>query len=496
MRLRSLLTIAELGFELLCGAENQDRFVRWVITTDLLDPGRYLSGGELVLTGLHWRHGAADSEAFVSALAGAGVAGVVAGQARYGGVPQDVVEACRRHRMPLFTVPVNVSFSVVTEHINRGFAIGRAADLSAALHRNRELVADGGLGSVLALLERDFGLRCWVMTSTGRLVAGSGTPPAAALDTFLRARNLPVVLRDAVPYTVFAVDGPRFARAADWLLIFEGDRAEWPEERRAIVADLAAVVSLERARPDDERRVEVRLARELVEQIAGGARGSETAVRLDLTGLGTADSYLAVAATIDLDALRPRELRGLLREILHGTPCAVGSVDSEAIALLPADADPVGNIRRTVATLTPGLHGSRLAVGVSAAVEQADLRIAVEQARVACRSAVTGPNSVVAHEDLTARTLLLASVPDDVRLLFQVRLLHPLRAYDRLNRTDLVHTLEKFLEVSGAWTRCAELLHIHVGTLRNRIQRIEELTGRDLSRLEDRANFVLALALR
>lgn len=490
--------MAELGFELLAGAEDQDRFVRWVMTTDLLDPSRYLSGGELVLTGLHWRRGAADSEVFVSALADSGVAGLVAGQARYGGVPPDVVAACRRHRVPLFQVPVDVGFAIVTERINRTFATGRATDLRVALQRNRELVADSGLDAVLALIERDFGLRCWVMSATGRLVAGSAPAPAAARGAFLGARALPVVLRHAeAPYSVFAVDEHRVARVADWLLIAEGDCTEWPAERHTVMADLAAVVALEYARPDDAQRVEVRLAQELVEHLVSGAGHSEILARLELTGLGSADAYLAVAASAPADILRPNELRVLLREILHDTRPAVGVLAGEGIALLPAHATAVDDIRRTVAALTPGLHGSRLVVGVSGVADRAGLRAAVAEARFACRSAGrSGPSSVVGHDALTARMLLLANVPDDVRLMFQVRLLHPLRAYDRLNRADLVHTLEKFLEVSGAWTRCADILHIHVNTLRSRIHRIEELTGRDLSRLEDRANFFLALALR
>ncbi|MFE9577092.1 PucR family transcriptional regulator [Nocardia sp. NPDC006044] len=499
MRLRSLLTMTDLGLELLVGEQEQDRFVRWVVTTDMLDPARYLSGGELVLTGLHWRRDPADSDSFVSALAGAGVAGLVAGQARYGGVPQDVVEACRRHRVPLFQVPVTVGFAVVTEYINRMFATGRAADLCAALRRNRELAAGDGLGPVIDSIERDFGLRCWVMSSTGRLVAGSPPPPATAIDAFLSARNLPVVLREAdPPCTVFAVDEQRVARAGDWLLIFEADCTEWPGEQRALVADLAAVVALEHARADDEQRAEMRLAQELLERIVSGAEPPEILTRLELTGLGSAAGYRAVAASIDADTLRPNELRALLREILHAGGPAVAVVDGVAIAVLPAHPDAVRDIARTVAALAPGLHGSRLAVGVSGVADRTGLGEAVDQARSACRVAAErgGPGSVVGHDDLAARTLLLASVPADVRLTLQTRLLHPLQTYDRVHRADLVHTLEQFLEVSGAWTRCAELLHIHVNTLRSRIQRIEQLTGRDLSRLEDRAGFFLALALR
>ncbi|WP_280455038.1 PucR family transcriptional regulator ligand-binding domain-containing protein, partial [Nocardia brasiliensis] len=157
MRLRSLLTMADLGLELVTGEEELDRFVRWVVTTDMLDPGRYLSGGELVLTGMQWRHEPADSEVFVRALAQAGVAGLAAGDARYGGAPPDVVEACRKHRIPLFRVPENIAFAQVTEQITRNLSTGRAADLTAILDRHRQLVSGAGLGSVLELIERDLG---------------------------------------------------------------------------------------------------------------------------------------------------------------------------------------------------------------------------------------------------------------------------------------------------------------------------------------------------
>jgi DNA-binding PucR family transcriptional regulator len=91
--------------------------------------------------------------------------------------------------------------------------------------------------------------------------------------------------------------------------------------------------------------------------------------------------------------------------------------------------------------------------------------------------------------------LLLPFVPDDVRRAFTARLLDPLRAYDRRHRADLVATLTAFLEADGSWTRCAARLHLHVNTLRYRIGRIERLTGRDPTRLEDQVDFFLALRM-
>ncbi|GAA2425282.1 hypothetical protein GCM10010191_41940 [Actinomadura vinacea] len=95
--------------------------------------------------------------------------------------------------------------------------------------------------------------------------------------------------------------------------------------------------------------------------------------------------------------------------------------------------------------------------------------------------------------DVDSYALLLASVPEQTRWSFRTRLLGPLEEYDSVRQAELLHTLEVFLSCSGSWNRTATRLHVHVNTLRYRIRRIEELTGRDLGTLEDRVDFFLAL---
>ena len=96
------------------------------------------------------------------------------------------------------------------------------------------------------------------------------------------------------------------------------------------------------------------------------------------------------------------------------------------------------------------------------------------------------------------RAAYLGMLPNEVLLGFEdftARLLDPLRDYDRRHRAELIPTLEAFLDSDGSWTRCANRLHLHVNTLRYRVGRIEQLTGRDLSRLEDKLDFFLALRM-
>ena len=64
MRIRDLLHTPRLRLRLLWGEEHLDRVISGAQVTDLPDPGRYLSGGELVLTGLMWLQEPADCERF------------------------------------------------------------------------------------------------------------------------------------------------------------------------------------------------------------------------------------------------------------------------------------------------------------------------------------------------------------------------------------------------------------------------------------------------
>jgi DNA-binding PucR family transcriptional regulator len=75
-------------------------------------------------------------------------------------------------------------------------------------------------------------------------------------------------------------------------------------------------------------------------------------------------------------------------------------------------------------------------------------------------------------------------------------LIGPLERYDATRGTDLVETLTAFLESNGQWQATADRLHIHVNTLRQRLGRIEELTGRSLGSMDARVDLFLALRTR
>ncbi|MGW7263897.1 PucR family transcriptional regulator [Streptomyces sp. NPDC054842] len=556
MRLRALLDTDALGLRLLGGEDELDRTVRGVMTTDLKDPSRYLSGGELVLTGLAWRHDAADSEPFVRILAGAGVAALAAGEAELGDIPEDLVLACVRHRLPLFAVNESVAFATITEHVVRQVSGERAGDLAAVVDRHRRMMTSGPAGGgpdvVLDLLGSDLDLRAWVLSPTGRTVAGAdGDGPALSAEVCARlaAEHLAAartgrrgphrVTVGPATYSLFPVrSSGRSASASrdvretvlsDWLLAVEADAGDWPEERLDLLQGVTQLIAVERDRRDAARSVRRRLAQEVLELVQTGAAPAEIAARLRvaapvlLPGLGAAPHWQVVVARVEWDG---GDIDGgpvaqsLLEEILvdplspgpeHSDRIAVAHTGEEAIALVPLpavssehDGSESGLLADVLleavrSPLSAGLNDDgRLTLGVSAAVHSAEgLRGALEEARHARRVAAARPGRVCAagHQELASHVLLLPFVPDDVRRAFTARLLDPLRDYDRRHRAELIPTLEAFLDCDGSWTRCANRLHLHVNTLRYRVGRIEQLTGRDLSRLEDKLDFFLALRM-
>ncbi|MEU2787379.1 helix-turn-helix domain-containing protein [Streptomyces sp. NPDC007100] len=91
---------------------------------------------------------------------------------------------------------------------------------------------------------------------------------------------------------------------------------------------------------------------------------------------------------------------------------------------------------------------------------------------------------------------LLAAVPAEVRAVFWARTLRPLLPGQDTTGGTLLRTLETFLAHDASWSRTAAALHLHVNTVRYRIQRIERLTGRDLTRLSHRLDLHAALLCR
>lgn len=506
MLLTELLEAPALGLRLLYAAPGAlERPVGRVVTTDLLEPGRYLSAGALVLTGLVWRRTPEDSEIFVASVAGSGAATVLAGEALLGEVPEDLLEACRRHGVSLVEVPTEVAFADVTEHVAAAGAAGTSARLTASLARQRQLlsaIASGrSLDELAARVSAEVGHDCRVLTPTGRhVVPGPGELSGEALDAvtrrFLTADRLPTVAEVAgSARSLFPVGSGLGSRLAAWMLVVDGDHSQWPLEDVEALHELCAIAALDRLRREEGLRGLRPVAAEVLALVESGGSHTEVAARLRQGGLDPdRPLVLAVAGLAD----GPQETAASLLEdiaLAVGPPVVAPGRDGRMVAFLPAVPGLADQVRAACIRLAPAVVRSRLAVGVSAETGLDALAGALEEARVAQRvgSAASGPVTVVGADEVTSHVLLLATVPDDVRRTYAHRVLGRVLEHDERTHGELVATLVEFLASSGSWARTAQSLHLHVNTVRYRIEKVQELTGRDLSVLEDRVDVFLAL---
>lgn len=581
MRLRDLLSSEEAQapsdpcllrlLRLPGGERDLDRPVLGTVTIDLPDPGRFVSPGDLVLSGLAWhqRHrqdaGADPSDAFVRVLVEAGAVALGAGEARFGHVPDDLVEACARYGLPLLAVGVEVPFTSVTEYVARGRTEERIGGLAALVDRHRRFSTDrqagAGADALLELLLAELDLRAHILSPTGRQIAGARPPLPEKTASALAGRFLAAerageraphrTVARGTAFSLFPVrsgagegDSAPGAALTDWLIAVEADSSDWNGERVDLLDRLARLVAVERGGRDTDRTMRRRAAERLLALIGSAAAGEggqalfeeeEAAARLTAgasgsTGAdgpegsgGTGSSggrlrWQAVSARLDPKGVHgfpvAASVRDLLEEVLLHPRClgpdagprmavtaAGDGAEAVAFVLVGADAllTPDAVVRVAGGSLPRGLRaGERLAFGVSDPVGgAAELRHALAQARNARQ--VAAPSEAVAAcgpDDLAAHVMsLLPLIPAEVRREFSRRLLAPLTDYDRRYRSDLVPTLRSFLEHDGSWARCGEALHLHVNSLRYRISRIEALTGRNLSRLEDKMDFAAALRM-
>lgn len=490
MHVEHLLQDESLGLRLLWAEDAQlAREISGVTVTDLEDPARFVRRDEVVLSGLVWwtaEDGPGRAERFVSALRGAGAAALLAGEETHGSVPDDLVEACVRHGVPVAAVPAHIMFRAITDtvYLGRWGELSRRHTLPENVRGRLSRMAAQGAGpeaivaTAFAHLERAV---AYVLTPSGRTVAA--TPVASAIPVEKAAG----LMGEAVP-----VDADGVSPYERWHLYLP-DPDDAPPR---MVHELASVLGRCQEARVRARAEERQTADELGALLAvPGAEGAAVAAALRACGLPDDGPYRVLVA--ETGAQRAGLAEGALAEVVaHAGQGAVGRLaDGAAFAVVAggAEVDALHEVWPLVAGAEPAvpLYG-----GTGAPVAAArELNGALAEARYALASArstaAAGGSAFTDAATLTGLDALLTGVPAEVRTAYSRTVLGELRS-----NAVLLETLETFLACDGSWARTAEALHLHVNSVHYRIGRIEHFTGRDLSRLYDRLDLWAALLCR
>jgi hypothetical protein len=468
------------------------RVISWVHSSEMPDPSAYLRGDEVVLSAGIWLWAGSSPVQFADGLAGAHAAAVGFGPSPLvPAVPDELVAACARHRLTLFAVPGDVPFIAVIETFVERYAEDRERALLDARQRNEELVvaaqAGSGVRGVLRVLERHRPGDSWVADRRRGLLAWTGERPPAELVAAAEA----VLARG--PKEPVELDGrtlvPILPTGGDACLIVDGELGTLPVGERATIEQAVAFLAIELQRDLAVRESERRFAAELFDLVAAGdAQLPAATARLEAFGLDASAGLVGLVCEPDDPERGLAALERLLDTREGGSVAAVKGVQ---VAAVLAGAGDLRELAREVYAAV----GAAVGVGGPAS-DVAELRRSLIEAQQACRFAHRGPAGYALHADIGSHAVLLALQDESVLSTFREALLRPLEEHDARRHTELVRTLELFLESGGAYGSTAAALHVHVNTLRLRLSRIEELTGRSLADMETRVDFFIALRAR
>ena len=125
-----------------------------------------------------------------------------------------------------------------------------------------------------------------------------------------------------------------------------------------------------------------------------------------------------------------------------------------------------------------------------------DLARAADEALLAANVAEgDSEHRVLAFEETGAYRLLLSAMSENPKELqrFYAETVEPLVAYDEQYATDLVATVEAFLDADGNVAGTAQRLFTHRHTIRYRLERVRELCGLDVGSSDGREKLSLGL---
>ena len=520
--------LRDLAVRVVAGEAGIGGAVRWVHISEIVDPTPWLSGGELLLTtGLQLADPATQRE-YVERLSRHELAGLGFGTGfTHDAVPAPMVEAADELGFPLFEVPYDVPFIAVTEKafthlVNEHYAVLQRA-LSAHERLERIVLSERGLDGVAGALASLVGGAAIVFDARGDVLARrvAGEPLSDAVVAGLaeelreraraggrrgyapggelagRALALPVPRTPQDPPGAPATgDGP----APQAWLVAAKDGGALTELDRLTLHQAVTVVALELLRRRVADDTERRLAGDVLSSlVTGELSGADLTRRLEPFGLRDRAAVIVLAPPRQVKVATEDALARALRE--EAPAGLVASTGRFSCALLTpprggGDEELFALASRVRARVSREV-GEELAAGAGRLVAPGDLRRAFHEARCALEAralAVNGSGPGLAtYRDLGSFQLLLSLQDDEALRLFCDSILAPIEEGEGAYGGELMRSLEAFIECNGQWERAARQLYCHRHTLRYRIRRVEELTGRSLDSARDRIDFWLAL---
>ncbi|MBO0819270.1 MAG: helix-turn-helix domain-containing protein [Nocardiopsaceae bacterium] len=376
-------------------------------------------------------------------------------------------------------------------------SLRRSMDIHQRL--TRVAVCGEGQAGIASALHELTGMPVAIEDRHGNLVAwsGPGRPEPYPKESFAKREYL---LRRLLRATAPTRDGERLLLLASPQPDVLGVLALIDPAQRADPADLVAlehgatVLSMELARLRGIADAELRLRSDLVHDLLDGTDDKSALIRAEALNYDLRRPHRVALIEGRGRARVPGALLAAVRRALRtARQDGLSEVWSGQLAVVTAAEVDWDWLGRTVSSDT----GGQVSIGVgNLASRPSDLPRSLREAGLALRLQKTMlPGSDVCEYSRLGIFRMLAALPDPADVESFVReWLGPLIDYDKRRKAELVHTLTQYLEHGGSYDATAAALSVHKSTLKYRLQRIRDLTGRELN--DPDVHFNLQLATR
>jgi purine catabolism regulator len=540
----------------LAGVDGLSHPLSYVNVMEVPDILKWVKRDELLLTTLYpMRDMTISPGELVRELSQRNLAGIAVKIGRYvDGVPEEMVEAAERERLPLLELQADVSFNDIinsllaeilnaqanrlrhsqdvhqrfTEIVLAGGGLGEIAENLAALLQNPILIV-GPERRVLAAAEsaESSGLLAQMITRQGdhQHLEASEFSDSAKNARAATTRRVLHVGGEAIPCAVRPI---RVGTTLYGSIIAVLSNQELNDGMVMAIDHAATVAAIDIMKQQAILNVERRFQADFLDDLLSGRIQSREAVSARASALAWNLDHPALVMVIAFhragqdpaqrwrnhgsfrrDGVRLIDLaRGALQKLDRGVilwersdslvallsePCAR---QSQPALVRQASMQFARQINEEL-HLAGGEDCSTIGVG-RAYSDPLKLHLSYEESRQALTigAKVWGSGAVTHFEDLGVYRILHHH-PDKAELdNFAEEVLGKLIEYDRKRNTDLVDTLDVLMDCNLNISVAARRLYLHYNSLRYRLQKIEELIGPFVDDAHQRFNLQFALRIR
>jgi len=529
---------------IIAGENGLDRTIRWVNILEVLDEISFLQEGELLVT---TAFGLADSPKLLDELIPYLVERKLAGLAIQTGfylheIPAKIIKQCNDYNFPLLELPPSAAFNEITKAILKKVINKQVELLEYAQkihhHFTHVVLKDEGIPQIACVLAELIEAPVRIFDRNFNLLAFSNIDedsPQVDPETIsfeyqaLKKAKILGAGTDVISSHLFIDNSSRHIPTQILSPLKAGNEIHGyisvllnghniGEMDFAAISSAATTCTLEMLKEKAVWEAEERIRGDFLDDLIEAKISSEESLyrRANYLGCDLSKSFTILCIDIDnftqltqvkseaeLQEIKQR-LFSLVRTCLlsEGKQFLLKYRSDKIIVLLQVEHGSVQKSTRNIAELIRNMAKKELPLTLTIGIGQShsDLKYLPQSYTEAQQAVYIGKrlrqkDNVLFFEDLGVYRLFTSNKNQEALLGFFQKTVAALHNYDKKHNTELMPTLEAFLQANGGIKETAERLFVHRHTLRYRLNRIKQITELDPEDCHDRFQLQLGLVI-